>query len=208
MSALPLIAPEWQEQGIIPVLTLEHAADAVPLTQALVRAGLPIIEITLRSPAALEAITLAASVAGAQIGAGSLRRPADMEAALAAGARFLVSPGATPALLREGFAAPVPYFPGCATASDMLCALEAGFTCVKFFPAETLGGARALAALAAPLPEMRFMPTGGIGPGNLAQYRALACVVAVGGSWMVPKEALATGDFAQIEALARQARHA
>lgn len=203
MSALSPDAPGWREQRVIPVIVLHDAADAVPLVQTLVSAGLPIVEITLRTKAAVEAIRAAKSVKGALVGAGSIRTPDDLETAVDAGADFLVSPGQTDRLLAAGFRAPVPYFPGCANASDMMRAADAGFRVVKFFPAEAIGGAKALQALAGPLPDMYVMPTGGIGPGNLADYLAIPTVIACGGSWMVPAAALAARDFTAIHAAAR-----
>lgn len=206
MSALDVNAPGWRQQGIIPVLTINDPDDTVPLVSALVAAGLPIVEITLRTPAALESIRLAKSVPGAITGVGSIRVPADIDAAVEAGADFLVSPGQTDRLLAHGFAAPVPFFPGTANASDMMRAADAGFSCVKFFPAEVNGGVKALAALAAPLPGIHVMPTGGIGPANLAAYLQQNNVIACGGSWMVPADEMARRDFAAIGALARAAR--
>lgn len=199
-------AEAWRRPGIVPVVTLETADQAVPLARAMAEAGLRFIEVTLRSAAALEAIRrIVAALPDVVVGAGTLRRPGDLEAAVAAGARFLVSPGCTPSLLEAAAGSPVPFLPGCATPSEAMVLAEAGFRVVKFFPAGPYGGAATLKALAAPLPDLSFVPTGGIGPGTLADYLALPNVLAVGGSWMVPPAWLADGDFGRIGGAAREA---
>lgn len=199
-------APDWRQPGVVPVVTIAEATQAVPLARALAEAGLRFVEVTLRSAAALEAIRrIAGELPEVVVGAGTLRRPADLEAALAAGARFLVSPGTTPALLSAAQGSPVPYLPGCVTPSEAMTLADAGFRVVKFFPAGPYGGTGTLRALAAPLPDLAFVPTGGVGPENLQDYLALPNVVAVGGSWMVRPEWLAAGDFASIGEAARQA---
>ncbi|MCA0400321.1 MAG: bifunctional 4-hydroxy-2-oxoglutarate aldolase/2-dehydro-3-deoxy-phosphogluconate aldolase [Proteobacteria bacterium] len=208
MTAFSPNTPGWREQGIIPVLTIDDPDITVDLVETLKEAGLPIVEITLRTAGALEAIRRAKQVKGATIGVGSIRTPDDLSNAVAAGADFLVSPGQTDRLLAAGLAAAVPYFPGAVTASEMMRAFDAGYTCLKFFPAEAVGGAKALSALAAPLAGLHVMPTGGITLANLSGYRALASVIACGGSWMVPAAALAARDFATIGAAARAARDA
>ncbi|MEX0760253.1 MAG: bifunctional 4-hydroxy-2-oxoglutarate aldolase/2-dehydro-3-deoxy-phosphogluconate aldolase [Tistlia sp.] len=196
----------WRRPGIVPVVTVTEAGQAVPLARALASAGLVFVEVTLRSEAALEAIRrIAGELPEVVVGAGTLRRPADFEAALAAGARFLVSPGCTAALIEAAPSSPVPFLPGCATPSEAMTLAEAGFRVVKFFPAGPYGGAATLKALAAPLPDLAFVPTGGVGPGNLADYLALDNVVAVGGSWMIRPEWLAAGDYGRITEAARQA---
>lgn len=191
---------------VIPVLTVASRADALAQARALVAGGLRAIEVTLRTPAALEAIgAIAAEVPGAVVGAGTVLDETGLSAALAAGARFLVSPGATPHLAAAAAASPVPFLPGAATASEAMALREFGFRQLKFFPAEAAGGAKALAALAAPLADLQFCPTGGIDLEKAPAYLSLPNVVCVGGSWMLPKAALAAGDFAAVERLAREA---
>lgn len=190
---------------VIPVLLIERAADAAPLARALVSGGLPALEVTLRTPAALEAIRAMAEVPGGVVGAGTLLTPADVRAAKAAGARFGVSPGATGRLLAACEDEGLPLLPGAATATEVMALLERGYTVQKFFPAEASGGAPALAAIGAPIPQVRFCPTGGIGPGNAGDYLALGNVLCVGGSWVAPRERVAAADWAGIEALARAA---
>ncbi|PTW49863.1 bifunctional 4-hydroxy-2-oxoglutarate aldolase/2-dehydro-3-deoxy-phosphogluconate aldolase [Rhodovulum kholense] len=190
---------------VIPVLVIEDAALARPLAEALVAGGLPVLEVTLRTPAALDAIREMAGVEGGVVGAGTLLTPADVEAATAAGARFGVSPGSTPALLDAARAGDLPLLPGAATASEAMALLEKGYSVQKFFPAETAGGAAALKALASPLPQIRFCPTGGVSLANAASYLGLPNVLCVGGSWVAPKDKVAAGDWDAIVALAREA---
>ncbi|GAA0304259.1 bifunctional 4-hydroxy-2-oxoglutarate aldolase/2-dehydro-3-deoxy-phosphogluconate aldolase [Rhodovulum strictum] len=190
---------------VIPVLVIEDATQARPLAEALVAGGLPVLEVTLRTDAALEAIRQMASVEGVIIGAGTLITPGDVEAAQGAGARFGVSPGATPMLLDAARAGALPLLPGAATATEAMALMERGFTVQKFFPAEAAGGVAALRALAGPLPHIRFCPTGGIGPGNAAEYLALPNTLCVGGSWIAPKALTEAGAWAEITALARAA---
>ncbi|WP_347313321.1 bifunctional 4-hydroxy-2-oxoglutarate aldolase/2-dehydro-3-deoxy-phosphogluconate aldolase [Defluviimonas sp. SAOS-178_SWC] len=190
---------------VVPVLVIERVEDAAPLARALVAGGLPALEVTLRTPAALDAIRAMAEVPGGMVGAGTLLTPADVKAAKAAGARFGVSPGATDRLLAACEAENLPLLPGAATATEVMALLEKGYTVQKFFPAEASGGALALASIGAPIPQVRFCPTGGIGPGNVADYLRLANVLCVGGSWVAPKDLVAAGDWAAIEALARTA---
>jgi 2-dehydro-3-deoxyphosphogluconate aldolase / (4S)-4-hydroxy-2-oxoglutarate aldolase len=191
---------------VIPVLTIERLADAVPLARALAAGGLSVIEVTLRTDVALDAVrAIIAEVPQCGVGVGTVTRAADAAAALAAGAKFLVSPG-TPARLAAAFAeAPVPVIPGCATVSEAVTLAEHGFNVLKFFPAEAAGGVSWLKAVAAPLAGLKFCPTGGIDLRNAGAYLALPNVIAVGGSWPVPREAVAAGDFSRIEALAREA---
>lgn len=190
----------------IPVLVIEDVTLAVPLAQALVAGGLPMLEITLRSNAALEAIRrIAAEVPAALVGAGTVLNPAQFAACQVSGARFIVSPGATESLYAAAKDTGLPFLPGVATASEIMRALDQGFTHAKFFPAEAIGGIPALKSLAGPFPQMRFCPTGGVSEQNLAAYRALPNVFTAGGSWMVPKEKVAAGDWAGIEALAERA---
>ncbi|ARE42002.1 4-Hydroxy-2-oxoglutarate aldolase [Rhodovulum sp. P5] len=191
--------------AVIPVLVIEDARTARPLAEALVAGGLPVLEVTLRTPAALEAIAEMAQVEGGIVGAGTLLTPADVEAAQAAGARFGVSPGSTPALLDAARAGDLPLLPGAATATEAMALLERGYTVQKFFPAEAAGGVPALKALASPLPQIRFCPTGGVTPANAPAYLSLPNTLCVGGSWVAPKEIVAAGDWAGITALAAEA---
>ena len=182
---------------VIPVVVIDDLEQAVPLASALVRGGLPAIEVTLRTPVALAAIErIAASVPGAVVGAGTVTTAAQVDDALAAGARFLVSPGATPTLLYALQASGVPFLPGVATPSEVVALIERGIFYAKLFPAEVVGGVAALKAFAGPFPRMRFCPTGGVSASNAASYLALPNVVCVGGSWMTK------GD---VEALAAEA---
>ena len=170
---------------VVPVVVIEDVEDAVPLAAALVRGGLPAIEVTLRTDAALAAIErIAAEVDGAVVGAGTVTSAQQVEDVLAAGARFLVSPGATPTLLDALQASGVPFLPGVATASEIVALLERGITHAKLFPAEVVGGIKALKAFAGPFPQLRFCPTGGINAANARDYLAQPNVVCVGGSWM------------------------
>jgi 2-dehydro-3-deoxyphosphogluconate aldolase / (4S)-4-hydroxy-2-oxoglutarate aldolase len=191
---------------VMPVVVLDDAAAAAPLARALLAGGLKTIEITLRTPAALDAIREAARAAPELIvGAGTVLSEEDLAAAAEAGARFALSPGATPGLLRAGRDAPIPLIPGTATASEIMLGLSLGYRCFKFFPAEQLGGAAAIKALSAPLPRARFCPTGGISLEKAPAYLALDAVLCVGGSWIAPAEMIKAGDWPGIEALARQA---
>ncbi|HPE24976.1 bifunctional 4-hydroxy-2-oxoglutarate aldolase/2-dehydro-3-deoxy-phosphogluconate aldolase [Albidovulum sp.] len=190
---------------VVPVLVIDDAGTAADLARALVAGGLPALEVTLRTPAALDAIRAMAEVPGGIVGAGTLLTPADVKAAKAAGARFGVSPGATDRLLDACAEEGLPLLPGAATASEVMALLERGYTVQKFFPAEAIGGAKALGSLASPLPQVRFCPTGGIGLASAPQYLSLANVMCVGGSWVAPKDRVAAGDWPAIEALAREA---
>src|SRR4051812_30974077 len=177
---------------VIPVVVLDDAEDAVPLARALVAGGLPAIEVTLRTPAALGAIErIAAEVPDAVVGAGTIVTAAQAQDACAAGARFLVSPGTSPALLDALQAGGVPFLPGVATASEIVALLERGITHAKFFPAEAMGGDATVRAFAGPFPQMRFCPTGGITPDTAPDYLALANVACVGGSWMTTPRVVA-----------------
>ncbi|WP_097254985.1 MULTISPECIES: bifunctional 4-hydroxy-2-oxoglutarate aldolase/2-dehydro-3-deoxy-phosphogluconate aldolase [unclassified Streptomyces] len=191
---------------VVPVVVIEDAGDAVPLARALVVGGLPAIEVTLRTPAALDAIrAIADEVPDAVVGAGTVIAPEQVGACVAAGARFLVSPGWTDALLTAMRASGVPFLPGVSTTSEVVALLERGVREMKFFPAQAAGGTAYLKSLAGPLPQARFCPTGGIGPGTAPEYLSLPNVGCVGGSWMVPADAMAAGDWARIEELARAA---
>lgn len=191
---------------VVPVVVLEDAADAVPLARALVAGGLPAIEVTLRTAAALDAIkAIAAEVPDAVVGAGTVISARNVSDTVAAGARFLVSPGWTDALLDAMKASGVPFLPGVSTTSEVVALLERGVTEMKFFPAEAAGGTAYLKALSAPLPQARFCPTGGISLASAPSYLALPNVGCVGGSWMVPADAVASGDWARVERLAAEA---
>ncbi|MEV4461025.1 bifunctional 4-hydroxy-2-oxoglutarate aldolase/2-dehydro-3-deoxy-phosphogluconate aldolase [Microbispora sp. NPDC004025] len=191
---------------VVPVVVLDDAESAVPLARALVGGGLPVIEVTLRTPVALDAIRrIAAEVPEAVVGAGTVRSPEDVEAATEAGSRFLVSPGTTPGLLAAMLASGVPFLPGVATATEAMTLAERGVRELKFFPAEPAGGVTYLKALSGPLPDVRFCPTGGITPSNAPAYLALPNVGCVGGSWLTPRSLVAAGDFARIEKLASEA---
>ena len=190
---------------VIPVLVVEDAAAAEPLARALIRGGLPVLEVTLRTPAALDVIAEMARVPGGVVAAGTVLNAADAQAAKAAGAQFAVSPGATDALIAGCEAAELPLLPGASTASEAMTLLERGYDMLKFFPAEAAGGAAMLKSLAGPLPQVTLCPTGGIGPGNAESYLGLPNVVCVGGSWVAPGDLVASGDWGGIEALARSA---
>ncbi|WP_170509477.1 bifunctional 4-hydroxy-2-oxoglutarate aldolase/2-dehydro-3-deoxy-phosphogluconate aldolase [Ruegeria arenilitoris] len=190
---------------IVPVLVVDDAAHARPLAEALVAGGLPALEVTLRTPAALDAIRAMAQVPGGVVGAGTLVTPDDVRAAKEAGAQFGVSPGATDALIAACEAERLPLLPGAATATEAMRLLEQGYDMLKFFPAEASGGAPALKAIGAPLPQITFCPTGGVSPANARDYLSLPNVICAGGSWVAPKQMVAQGDWAGIETLAREA---
>jgi len=198
--------PLVSKTPVIPVLTIERAADAVPLARALVAGGLPVIEVTLRTKAALDAIkVIAAEVPDCVVGVGTVTRVPDIAAAIAAGAKYLVSPGTPPELASALAEASVPVLPGCATVSEAMSLAGRGFKVLKFFPAEASGGIAWLKSVAAPLPDIRFCPTGGIDGKNIAAYLGCPNVLAVGGSWVAPKDAIAAGDFSRITNLAHEA---
>ncbi|MEX3315302.1 bifunctional 4-hydroxy-2-oxoglutarate aldolase/2-dehydro-3-deoxy-phosphogluconate aldolase [Sulfitobacter sp. PS-8MA] len=190
---------------IIPVLVIEDATTARPLAEALVAGGLPALEVTLRTPAALDAIRAMREVTGGHVGAGTLITPEDVRAAKSAGATFGVSPGATDDLLAACAAEGLPLLPGAATASEAMRLLAGGYDMLKFFPAEASGGAAALKFIGAPLPQIAFCPTGGIDLENAPGYLALPNVLCAGGSWVAPKALVSRQDWAGIEALAREA---
>lgn len=191
---------------VVPVLVIEDLAHAEPLARALVAGGLPALEVTLRTPCALDAIRAMAEVPGGVVGAGTLLTPADVKAAKAAGATFGVSPGATDRLIAACEDEELPLLPGAVTASEIMVLLERGYTVQKFFPAEQSGGAAFLKSIGSPIPQVSFCPTGGIGPKNAPDYLALKNILCVGGSWVAPKEAMARGDWAGITRLAAEAR--
>lgn len=192
---------------VIPVMVVEHIEDAVPLAQALYNGGLKVLEITLRTPCALDAITAMVEnlPADAVIGAGTIITPADLEKAVKAGSSFLVSPGTTPALIEAAKASAVPLLPGVATPTEAMHLLVEGFTHQKFFPAEAAGGVPMLKSIGGPLPQITFCPTGGIDLAKAPTYLALPNVACVGGTWMAPKELMKAGRWDEIERLAREA---
>ncbi|GAA3991825.1 bifunctional 4-hydroxy-2-oxoglutarate aldolase/2-dehydro-3-deoxy-phosphogluconate aldolase [Streptomyces plumbiresistens] len=191
---------------VVPVVVIEDASDAVPLARALVAGGLPAIEVTLRTPVALDAIrAIAGEVPEAVVGAGTVLTPEQVTESVAAGARFLVSPGWTDVLLEAMRASGVPFLPGVSTTSEVVALLERGVREMKFFPAQAAGGTAYLKSLSGPLPQARFCPTGGIGPANAAEYLSLPNVGCVGGTWMLPDDAVAARDWGRIEELARAA---
>ena len=190
---------------VIPVLTIEDAGLAVPFAEALVRGGLPALEVTLRTPAAIDAIRAMAEVPGGVVGAGTLLTPEDVRQAKAAGARFGVSPGFTPELLDAAEAEGLPMLPGVNSPSEVMALLARGYETMKFFPAAPAGGPAMLKALAAPLPRARFCPTGGVTPENADDYLSLSNVLCVGGSWIAPRDAIEAENWSAIEALAKSA---
>ncbi len=191
---------------VVPVMVIERLADAVPLARALVKGGLPVLEITLRTAAAVESIrAIMAEVKGASVGVGTVITPAQMADMDKLGCAFAVSPGSSPLLLKAAKDIKMPLLPGGATASEGMNLLEQGYSFQKFFPAEPAGGAVYLASLAQPLPQIHFCPTGGITLESAPKYLKLPNVITVGGSWMVPKKLIEAGDWTAIEALAREA---
>jgi len=191
---------------VIPVLTIERLEHAVPLARALVAGGVRMLEVTLRTPVALEAAkAMIAEVPEAVVGIGTILSPDDLKRTEAVGAKFGISPGATPELLKAAAASHLPFAPGIATASELMQALAHGFDLVKFFPAEQSGGIRALRALAGPFPNIRFCPTGGIGEANAAAWLAEPNVLAVGGSWLCPAADIRAGNWVGISAMCARA---
>lgn len=202
MNAAGLLAG----QCVVPVVVIDRADDAVPLARTLLAAGLTAIEVTLRTEAGLAAIEcIAKDVPGMLVGAGSVRRATQIKDVKSAGAMFAVSPGSSDALLDAVADVELPFVPGAVTASEMLKLLDLGYTLHKFFPAELSGGAAFLEAIAAPIPEVSFMPTGGVGPDNAQEYLALPNVTSIGGSWIAPPEMLRNRDFDAIAELASAA---
>ena len=187
---------------VIPVLTIDRLEDAVPLARALVAGGVRVLEVTLRTPVAIEsARAIVAEVPEAVVGIGTILNADDLARAQALGASFGISPGATPDLLKAAAASGLPFAPGIATASELMQALAHGFNLLKFFPAEQSGGIRAIRALAGPFPDVRFCPTGGVGEANAAAWLAEPNVVAVGGSWLCPAADIRSGNWAGITAM-------
>jgi len=190
---------------VVPVIILDEVEKARPLAEALVAGGLPVLEVTLRTANALKVIEEMGKVAGAIVGSGTVRNAAQMRQSVDAGCRFMVSPGAPPRLLDAADDIGIPLLPGIGTPTEAMTAAERGYTYLKFFPAEALGGAPVLKAFASPLPDVTFCPTGGIDAAKAKTYLGLPNVICVGGSWIMPTDAVASGDFARIEALAREA---
>jgi 2-dehydro-3-deoxyphosphogluconate aldolase / (4S)-4-hydroxy-2-oxoglutarate aldolase len=190
---------------VVPVIVVDDLAHAAPLARALVAGGLPALEVTLRTPVALDAIRAMAEIEGGVVGAGTLLTPADVKNAKAAGAKFGVSPGATQRLLDACAEYDLPLLPGAATASEIMALLEMGYTVQKFFPAEQAGGAAYLKSIGSPIPQVKFCPTGGISLKNARDYLGLKNILCVGGSWVAPKEALLSGDWAAVTTLAAEA---
>ena len=191
---------------VMPVIVLEEVAHAVPLARALVAGGIRVLEVTLRTPVALDCMrAIAAEVPEALLGAGTVLSAADLDAAAKAGAVFAISPGASPALLQAARTSPIPFLPAVMTPSDVITAMDAGFDTFKLFPAAQAGGMAMLKALGGPFPQARFCPTGGIDAASAAAFLALPNVACVGGSWLCPAELVRAGDWDAITALARAA---
>ncbi|MBS3965252.1 MAG: bifunctional 4-hydroxy-2-oxoglutarate aldolase/2-dehydro-3-deoxy-phosphogluconate aldolase [Methylomonas sp.] len=191
---------------VIPVMVINQLEHAVPLAQALVQGGLKVLEITLRTPVALDALRrIKAEVPGAIVGAGTIINTQTLDAAIEAGAEFIVSPGVTPSLLDAGLASGVPLLPGVVTPSEVMRLLEKGVTAMKFFPAEAAGGIPMLKSIGGPLPQIKFCPTGGVNPKNAPQYLALSNVSCVGSSWMAPADLVDAGDWEEITRRAAEA---
>ncbi len=191
---------------VVPVMVIDNIDDAVPLAKALVEGGLKVLEITLRTAPALEAIRrIKASVPEAIVGAGTIINTQTLQASIEAGAEFIVTPGSTAAIIDAAQAAGVPILPGVNTPSEAMALLEKGITEMKFFPAEAAGGIPMLKSIAGPLPQIQFCPTGGVNPGNAKDYLSLKNVACVGGSWMAPAELVNAGDWDEITRRAREA---
>lgn len=191
---------------VVPVIVIERVEDAVPLARALVAGGLKVLEVTLRTPAALDAIrAINAEIDGAILGVGTVTNAGQLQASVDAGAKFAISPGLTPSLLEAKNDFDIPLLPGIATISEMMLGIEAGLKHFKFFPASVAGGAPMLKAFAGPFPDIRFCPTGGINEKNFLEYLALPNVLCVGGSWVAPVNAVKEHDWATITRLSKQA---
>ena len=205
MQNINAMASILDQAPVIPVIMIENVADAVPLAQALVAGGIRVLEVTLRTDAALEAIRrIRNEVPDAIVGAGTVLTPAQLDQVAETGAAFAVSPGATRTLFDAAESSPVPLLPGTSTASEVMTALERGYTFMKLFPAEAVGGTALLSSLASPLPAARFCPTGGIDPDKAKRYLVLPNVVCVGGSWLAPRDAIRDGNWMRITDLARE----
>jgi 2-dehydro-3-deoxyphosphogluconate aldolase / (4S)-4-hydroxy-2-oxoglutarate aldolase len=206
MSTLPRFSPLLGAARVIPVLTIEDAAEAVPLARALAAGGISVIEVTLRTKAALKACeAIAHHCPDVVLGIGTVLAPSQIAEARDAGAKFLVTPGTSATLARAVAESGIAALPGAATVSEMLALMEMGFHELKFFPAEAAGGVDYLKSVAGPLADLRFCPTGGIGPANAGTYLGLGNVLCVGGSWITPKAAMASGNWSEITRLATEA---
>ena len=206
MGAVAAIEEFLRMSTVMPVVTIEDASIAPDLARAFVRGGIRVIEVTLRTPAALKAIeAIARSEPDVRVGAGTVLTKADLDASARAGAAFAISPGATPQLLEAGQQSSIPYLPAIATASELMSGLAAGYRCFKFFPAGAAGGVAMLKSFAGPFPDARFCPTGGITQETVRSYLDLTNVLCAGGSWLTPTDALAARDWTRIEALAAKA---
>ena len=190
---------------LVPVVVLDDAGDAGGLAEALVAGGLPVAEVTFRTSAAAEAIAVMAKRGDVLVGAGTVLTVSQVDEAVEAGASYIVAPGLSKAVVRRCQKVGIPVLPGAVTATEITRAMELGLSTVKFFPAETSGGAAAIKALSAPFGGVKFVPTGGIGPKNVGEYLALDCVSAIGGSWMVPKDLVRAHKFEEVSALTRDA---
>ena len=191
---------------VVPVIVIERLEDAVPLAKALIAGGVKVLEVTLRTECALEAIKkIIKEVPEAVVGAGTVTSVEQLKQVTEAGVEFIITPGITDAILKAAVEGPVPVIPGIATISELLTAQEYGFTALKFFPAEINGGVAALKAFAGPCGYMNFCPTGGVKPNNYRDYLALSNVLCVGGTWFIPTDAIANGDFAKITQMAKEA---
>ena len=189
-----------------PVLVINDVEKAVPLAKALMAGGIKVLEVTLRTPAAIDVIKrIADEVPDSLIGAGTVTNAQQLKAVIEAGAKFAISPGMTADLLKAGMEAEIPLIPGISSTSELMKGKDAGYTHMKFFPAEASGGVKAIKAISGPFPEFTFCPTGGIGPGNYNDYLALKNVVCVGGSWLAPDDAIESGDWSRITQLAKEA---
>ncbi|GIU31535.1 ketohydroxyglutarate aldolase [Shewanella colwelliana] len=196
----------FKRSPIVPVMVINKIEDAVPLARALVAGGISVLEVTLRTPCALEAITkIAKEVPEALVGAGTILNEAQLKQAIDAGAQFVITPGATTDLLKAAMAGTVPLIPGVASISEVMAGMELGYTNFKFFPAEASGGVNALKAFSGPLANIRFCPTGGITPSSYKDYLALSNVDCIGGSWIAPTDAMEQGDWARITQLCKDA---
>lgn len=205
MTAPDVVLAQVLAHRLVPVVVLDDAADADALGAALVAGGLPVAEVTLRTPAALDAIRALRDRGDLLVGAGTVLTAAQVDRAVAAGARYVVSPGTSRAVVERCAEHAVPVVPGAVTATEVQAALELGVSTVKFFPAATAGGPAAVAALAAPFGQVRFVPTGGVGPAELGAYLTLPAVAAVGGSWMVPRDRVRARDVATVQGLVADA---
>jgi len=199
------VSDEMFSVRIVPVVVLQDALDAEPLGRALMAGGLPVAEVTFRTSAAAESIRAMSAIDGLVVGAGTVLTPAQVDQAVEAGASFIVSPGLRRDVVLAAQAAGLPVLPGAVTPSEIMAAQELGLDTVKFFPANVYGGAAAIKALSAPFVGMRFVPTGGVSASNISDYLSLGCVPAVGGSWMVPVDAIREGAFARVSELCRDA---